>query len=201
MPAQLSLFSVGVRPPAYADLEGLLAGPAHVVRRAGTARVSVLLPSPEPWRVAVLLESFAELDLGAEVATAEFGLSVRTRFAKELEPLAARWTSGAVTTAPPGLALDGARLRWWCLAAGHRDAVGYALRLSDVEASWAPVGAALAAAGVPGTLVRPRPDGQAGSRPGSPATQAYRIVGARRLTRLAELVGPAPEGASDWPTA
>jgi hypothetical protein len=196
MPPQLSLFSVGVRPPAYADLEGLLAGPGKIARRGLTARLSVVLPDPAQWRIDALLTGLAELGLGGDVERSGVGVSVRTPFAAELAPIAARWTVGALTVAPAGLVLEGPGLRWWCLAAGGADTVGYVLTLGSDEASWSRVGSALAAAGTPGTLVRPRqPDLQPGR-----ARPAYRIVG-RRLRRLVELVGPAPVGASavGWP--
>jgi hypothetical protein len=91
--------------------------------------------------------------------------------------------------------LDGPRLRWWCLCAGtaYLDAAApmytLALGASD-EPAWGSVGAALAAAGIPGVLVGPRADGP-----------AYRIVGRRRLARLRELVGEPPPGvpAEGWP--
>lgn len=202
MPAQLSLFSVGVRPPAYADLEGLLAGPGHVARRGGTARLSVLLPDPASWRVEALLAGMAELTLAGEIHCDELGRSVRTPFAADLVPIATRWARGAITTAPAGLALDGPRLRWWCLAAGHLDPVGYVLELGDDEASWPRIGAALAAAGVPGTFVRPR-QATASAPVGHLDHEAYRIVGTRRRARLAELVGPPPPSAppGSWPAA
>lgn len=208
MSAQLSLFSVGVRPPGYADLDGLLAGPGHLVRRGGAARLSIVLGEPAQWRLAGLLAGLAELGLSGEVRRSELGVSVRTPFGAELSPLALRWTVGAHTRAPADLAFDGAGLRWWCLAAGSRDTLGFVLTLRPDEASWGPIGGALAAAGVPGTLVRPRqldrrsddvPDQRIASsmrrhRP------AFRLVG-RRLRRLAELVGPAPAGApaDGWP--
>jgi hypothetical protein len=207
MPAQLSLFSVGVRPPAYADLEGLLAGPGRMARREGASRLSLVLPRPDPWRVTALLAGLAELGLAGETISDDLGLCLRTPFAQELTPLAERWTSGALTTAPPGLALDGPRLRWWCLAAGHAAAVGYVLLLGNDEVSWSRVGGALAAAGIPGTLVRARSGGGTQSAHGREASRlespAYRIVGARRLRRLAELIGPAPDGAAvaEWPGA
>lgn len=198
MSAQLSLFSVGVRPPAYADLDGLLAGPGQVARRGGPARLSVLLPDPTPWRIAALLAGLAELGLSGDVTTTDLGTSVRTPFSAELAVIADRWTAGSRTRAPADILLDGAGLRWWCLAAGGSDPMGYVLTLGSDEASWSRIGGALAAAGVPGTLVRPRqPAGRLGR--GRPA---YRIVG-RRLRRLVELVGPAPAGisTSDWPGA
>jgi len=53
-----------------------------------------------------------------------------------------------------------------------------------------PAGLRLDGAGVPGILLGPRADGP-----------AYRVLGARRLTRLRELVGapPAGSGPADWP--
>lgn len=194
MSAQLTLFSVGVRPPAHADLDGLLAGPAKIVQRGTTARISVVLPDPAQWRVAALLAGLAELGIAGEVVRVEFGTSVRTPFAAELMPTAQRWRTGALTVAPLGLALEGPALRWWCLAAGCGDASGYVLSLGSDEASWSRIGSALAASGVPGTFVRPRQPAGIRGRP------AYRIVG-RRLRRLIELVGPAPAGAAvgDWP--
>jgi hypothetical protein len=108
-----------------------------------------------------------------------------------------RWTSGAVKLPPLGLQLDGPRLRWWALAAGRGDpsgrGEGYTLGLgSSDEQAWPAVGAALAAAGVPGTFVGPRGDGP-----------AYRIVGRRRLSRLRELMGEPPTGVptAAWPTS
>lgn len=210
MSAQLSLFSVGVSPPGYADLDGLLAGPGHLACRGGSARISIVLSEPGQWRVDALLAGLAELGLTGDVRRSELGMSVRTPFRPELAPLAQRWTTGARTRAPAGLVLDGAGLRWWCLAAGSGDAVGYVLALRPDEASWGSIGAALAAAGVPGTLVRPRqPDQSSGDVPDQRSPQsrhrsrpAFRLVG-RRLRRLAELVGPAPAGApaGGWPVA
>jgi hypothetical protein len=102
-----------------------------------------------------------------------------------------------VKVPPAGWVLDGGRLRWWCLSAGSGPEVGapsmytLALGASD-EPAWGAVGAALAAAGIAGVLVGPRADGP-----------AYRIVGQRRLARLRELVGDAPDGVPDeaWPPA
>jgi len=191
---QLSFFSAGAHPPAYADLDGLLAGPGQVVRRGAAARVSVLLLGSPGWRSAALAVELAGLRLAAEVspAGARGGTVVRTAFDLALGPLAERWTVGAVKRAPSDLHLDGARLRWWCLAAGWPDPAGFRLGLgTGDDSSWPAIGAALAGAGVPATLVRPRAD-----RP------AYRIVGDRRLARLRELVGSAPAGAGpEWPAS
>jgi len=188
---QLSFFSADVRPPAYADLEGLLAGPGHVVRREASARVSVVVA--DGWRVEALALEMTRLDLIAELGPGEQPgtTTVRTPFLRELAQLADAWSTGAVKLPPEGFTLDGPRLRWWCLAAGARFADGYRLSVGPAdELAWPRVGAALAAAGLAGAFVGPRADGP-----------AYRIVGARRLARLAELVGAAPQSvpATAWP--
>jgi hypothetical protein len=204
---QLSFFSADALPPSVADVEGLLAGPGQVVRRADTARVSIVIT--EPWRIEAMVDALQVVGLEAELVPGSEGrTAVRTPFVSALLPVALRWTSGAVKLPPPGLQLDGPRLRWWSLGAGHdaghgaghgashRDpatkAEAYTLGLgASDEQAWPAVGAALAAAGVPGTFVGPRGDGP-----------AYRIVGRRRLSRLRELVGEPPAGVPPeaWPT-
>ena len=189
--SQLSLFAAGMNDPSYDDLEGLLAGPGSIERRGDAARVSVIVE--EPWRAEVLLRGLAVLGPGAQAQPATgSGVEVRTPFLLQLAGPAGRWLSFASKHPPAGLRLDGARLWWWCVAAGETDSSGYRLGLSplDSDAVWSAAGAALAAAGVPAALVGPRPN-----RP------AYRVVGARRLVRLAELVGGAPYGVPGpaWP--
>jgi hypothetical protein len=190
--SQLSLFGATAREPVLADLDGLLAGNGQVVRREQTARLSVVVP--EQWRADVLVAAMADL-LGIEGETrpAELGLTVRTPWLADLLPIADGWTRGAVKVPPPGWVLDGARLRWWCLAEGVAAPGMYTLHLgASDQQSWLAVGSALAIAGIPGVLVGPRADGP-----------AYRIVGRRRLDRLVELVGEPPAGVPSiaWPTA
>ncbi|MFY1635674.1 hypothetical protein ACN27F_20770 [Solwaraspora sp. WMMB335] len=91
---------------------------------------------------------------------------------------------------PANFHLAGQRLRLWAAAAGSRDQLGYRLGLGEADArNWSRVGAALAAVGLPAVLLD--------ARSGGPA---YRIVGRRRLTRLAELLGdrPAAAPADSW---
>jgi hypothetical protein len=192
--SQLSLFSAAAREPRVADLEGLLAGSGQVVRRGDAARISVVVPPG--WRAEALLAEMASLALGAELDRSEpGGVTVRTPWLPELRGIADAWTLGAVKVPPSGWVLDGARLRWWCLAEGYAGgepaATMYTLTLGPHdEPAWLAVGAALAAAGIAGVLVGPRADGP-----------AYRIVGQRRLARLRELVGDPPEGVPEqgWP--
>jgi hypothetical protein len=189
---QLSLFGVEARPPAVADLEGLLAGSGQVVRLGGTARVSIVVDAA--WRVRVLLGECALRGLTAawEPSTVEGHFGIRTAYSTALAPVGAAWLRGAVKRPPPGFALDGRRLRLWVAASGVPDGgTAYTLRLgpSD-EPAWGPVGTALATLGLTPLLLGPRADGP-----------AYRIVGRKRMARLRELVGDppadAPEGA--WP--
>lgn len=188
----MSLFSAAAREPRVVDLDGLLAGPGQVVRRDATARISVVVA--DAWRVETLTAEMAAVGIVAELddAAEPGGTTVRTPWLTALRPVADAWTAGAVKRPPADWSLDGARLRWWCLAAGWGQPGLYSLALgvSD-EPAWQPIGAALAASGVPGVLVGPRADGP-----------AYRIVGQRRLARLRELVGDPPDGAPDpaWPT-
>jgi hypothetical protein len=188
--SQLSLFGAMAREPALADVEGLLAGNGQVVRRDEAARISVVVA--EQWRVDVLVaEMHSALGLNAEVGPAEAGTTVGTPWLAGLRATADAWTLGAVKCPPQGWALDGSRLRWWCLASGWADKGMYNLALgANDERAWLAVGSALSAVGVPGVLVGPRADGP-----------AYRIVGRRRLARLLELIGDPPDGVpvDGWP--
>ncbi|WFE25340.1 hypothetical protein O7623_18265 [Solwaraspora sp. WMMD791] len=203
---QLSLFGVAAVDPTPGDLAGLLAGPGQISRMGGTVRVSVRVD--DPWRVHVLV---AELRLrGLTPNWRQLpeggGLVVRTAYTAVLARLGAGWlhpppdahrTNEAagpepgdederlVKRPPTGFHLAGQRLRLWAAAAGLRDQLGYRLGLDVADAdNWPQVGAALAAIGLPAVLL------DAGS--GGPA---YRIVGRRRLTRLAELLGDRPAAA------
>jgi hypothetical protein len=184
---QLSLFGADTGPAGLDDLDGLLAGPGQVVRGPGGARVSVIVA--DPWRVAALAAEYAARGLKSELGHTEDGQpAVRTAFDPALEPLAVRWMRGSRKAVPSGFVLDGPRLRCWALAAGRADPGGYLLALGPHDRpTWRAMGKALAAAGFPAEFVGPRAHG-----PG------YRITGARRLIRLAELLGVPPDGA-DWP--
>ncbi|WP_405114389.1 hypothetical protein OG559_09480 [Micromonospora sp. NBC_01405] len=100
-------------------------------------------------------------------------------------------SGGPVKRPPAGFHLNGRRLRLWVAAAGKSDPPGFLLRLGvDDEACREPVGAALAAVGLPAALL----DAEAGG-------PAYRITGRRRLARLADLIGDPPSTAPPlaWP--
>jgi hypothetical protein len=221
---QLSLFGVEATDPSPADLNGLLAGPGQVVRMGGTARVSIVVDAA--WRVHVLIAELAARGLAATwVTTVDAHLGVRTAYATTLADLGTGWLRGAVKRPPAGFFLNGPRLRLWTAAAGTPSPLGFLLRLgSSDDACWEPVGAALAAVGLPAVLVGPRPGERRpppGERRPPPAEEmvegdelpvtapepavitgpAYRITGRRRLARLAELVGDRPPAAPPeaWP--
>lgn len=189
---QLSIFGVEASDPAATDLEGLLTGAGQVVRLGGTARVSIVVD--DLWRAQALEVEFAQRGLGCEIVpTVEGRFGVRSAYSSSLAPLAIAWLRGAVKLPPRGLSLDGRRLRLWVIAGGRRDQAGYVLPLGPHdEAAWPPVGAALAAAGLPAALLGPRAGGP-----------AYRLVGRRRLGRLVEMIGVRPEQAPQelWPVA
>ncbi|MDG4763398.1 hypothetical protein O7632_04635 [Solwaraspora sp. WMMD406] len=214
---QLSLFGVAAADPTPGDLAGLLAGPGTISRMGGTVRVSIDVA--HAWRVHVLVAELRQRGLTPTwQERADGGLVVRTAYTAALARLGAAWLHPTATpeaadpTAEPGadaepadaepadaepdddrlvkrppvgFHLAGQRLRLWAAAAGTRDPLGYRLRLGESDAgNWSQTGAALAAIGLPAVLLD--------SRSGGPA---YRIVGRRRLTRLAELLGDRPAAA------
>jgi hypothetical protein len=187
---QFSLFGAEVEDPVVRDLDGLLLAGAAWVRtdRDAAARLSVLVA--DDWRVAALALEFAERDLVPDTATAPGELTaVRTPITQILAPEAARWTRGASARLPEDLALSACGLRLWAIAAGRRDEAGYLLGVDDPDG---PIhragGAELSRLGVAAVSVGPR---------GGPG---WRVTSAKRLRRLAELIGIPPVGAGDnWP--
>lgn len=192
--AQISFFSAEAREARTSDLAGLLCGPAQVVRfgASGTARLSVLLP--DPGRARPLAVRLAEFGVNAELATSESGsLVLRTAFRGDLVELAGQWCRGAVKAVPEEFRLDGALLRMWALGAGIPDRRGGYLLGLDPHApqTHQPLADAVSYLGLPSQRLGPR-----GAGP------ALRITGARRMRRLAELVGDPPEHLPEghWPT-
>jgi hypothetical protein len=191
---QLSFFSAEANAPKVEDLAGLLCCHGQVVSFGNTAaRLSVVVA--EPWRAQAIAAALAERDIDAEltVSTAdeENHPLVTTAFRADLIPLAAAWTRGAVKAVPPNLALDGAALRLWALAAGRWSEGGYLLALDPrAPDTFEPLGGALARCGLAATML--------GVRGGGPG---LRVSGLRRLNRLAELVGapPVESAQSQWP--
>jgi hypothetical protein len=119
---------------------------------------------------------------GAEKpGTSEPKFEVLTSYSRRLNGLAQAWPRAAAQ-----LFLSGPRLRLWVAAAGEPLPGGYALGL-DPAKNAAEIDAALVRAGLAGRL--------------SDDGRRYSIMGKRRVTRLAELVGerPAAAPASLWP--
>ncbi len=190
---QLSLFGAEALPPEPGDLAGLLAAGGQTTRLGGAARVSIVVD--HPWRSSVLITECALRGLAAtSVSTVEDHIGVRTAYSAILVPLADAWTVGAVQRAPHGLMIDGRLLRLWVEARGRTEPSGaYVLPLGGAdEPAWAAIGAALAAVGLGAQLVSPR----------GAVSPSLRIVGKRRLARLAEMVGDPPKHAPPdiWPS-
>ncbi|MGE5829732.1 MAG: hypothetical protein ACM30G_15430 [Micromonosporaceae bacterium] len=189
---QLSLFGVEAARPEPGDLAGLLAGAGQVIRMGATARISVTVD--HPWRASALVAECARRGLAATVvSTVEEHIEMRTAYAIGLAPLADDWLRGEVKLPPPGLVLDGRALRLWAESGGrYEGTTSYVLPLGAADdPAWSSVGAALAALGLRAQLVSLRTGGS-----------SYRIVGRRRVARLAELIGDPPKQAplGVWPS-
>jgi hypothetical protein len=190
---QLSLLGADGSAPEPNDLAGLLVGGGEVSRSGDAAQVSIVVD--HPWRASVLVAECARRGLAATcVATVSDHIGVRTAHSVLLTPLAEAWTDGAVKRVPRGFTLAGQVLRLWVEAEGRYESSGaYVLPVGRIgEESRTALGAALAAVGIAAQLVSPR--GGSGL--------SYRIVGKRRLGRLAEMVGDPPKQAPAdiWPS-
>lgn len=203
MVTQPSLFSADLAEPELGDLAGLLAAHGQITASPDGARLSILLA--ERWRAVALAAECANRGVAAEIADAALsgdiydaprsespadrrgGVLLRTDRLELLRPLAAAWTRGAVKAAPARLAVTAGFARIWVLAAGAPATTGFGLGLDPhAPATFGPLVAACAAAGIPGAVV-------------GVTEPALRITGSKRLRRLAEMVGTAPAGARFWP--
>jgi hypothetical protein len=193
---QFSLFGAAVAEPGLIDLDGVLLAGGHWVRSGPQARLSIVVA--DPWRASALTGAFADRRVADQqgVRDAEFGYAVRTEFTTELAVHAARWTRGANEGPPPGFSLSPGGLRLWAIASGRMDQAGYVLATADAdetvrrpEAIHQAAGAQLARLGLAAVSLSLR---------GGPG---WRITSARRLRRLAELLGEPPDGVGvDWPS-
>jgi hypothetical protein len=191
---QLSFFSAEARQPCVGDLAGLLCGPGQALgfARGRAARVSVTVDTH--CRAAAVAAALAERGVQARTDLDEAGsVQVTTAFRTDLTGLAGQWLDGSRKVVPADLTLDGGALRLWALASGRWVETGYFLGL-DPESpdTHEALRKALATSGLPSTLWT--------GKEGGPA---LRVVGRRRLERLAELVGRAPRGVAErtWPAA
>lgn len=190
--SQLSLFSADLTPPQLDDLGGLLAANAQVASGAGGVRLSILLP--DLWRARALQRECRVRDVPAEIVEDDpqaadrsrppTAVLLRTERTPLLEPMAGSWTRGAVKSVPVDIVITPGFLRCWTLAAGRPADIGFLLGVDPhAPDTHELLAAACAAAGLTGSLL--------GVRGGGPAV---RIVGYRRCSRLAEMIGtPPPE--------
>ena len=189
--SQLSFFSAESVPPAVTDLTGVLAAAGQVVTVGSGARLSVVVDAL--WRAAALAEMMAAAGLQAEITrTEEDTPLVRTAVDVRLVGIAADWTRGAVKMVPSQWLPGPRELRAWTLAAGVPEADRYLLGLDPhAPDTHSPLASALMRVGIAPTLI-----GTRGARP------ALRISGRRRLLRLVENVGEAPDdlqALTTWP--
>ena len=155
------------------------------------ARLSVVVDAL--WRAAALAEMMAAAGLQAEITrTDEDTPLVRTAVDVRLVGIAADWTRGAVKMVPSQWLPGPRELRAWTLAAGVPEADRYLLGLDPhAPDTHSPLASALMRVGIAPTLI-----GTRGARP------ALRISGRRRLLRLVENVGEAPDdlqALTTWP--
>jgi hypothetical protein len=190
---QFSLFGAEVAEPVLDDLGGVLLAGGHWVRSAGTARLSVVVA--DRWRADALVDEFAQRAVAETdddaIVPAEGGWGVRTAFTATLEPHAAAWTRGANEGPPAGFELTAAGLRLWTIAGGRHDDAGYLLGTAEPDdAVHRAGGAQLSRLGVAAVSIVQR---------GGPG---WRVTSLKRVRRLAELVGAAPDGSgNNWPQA
>lgn len=187
---QFSLFGAEAAEPQLADLDGLLLAGGDWVRtdRDSMARLSVLVDAQ--WRADALQAELFDRELASDTTTAPGELiAVRTEITAGLQRHAARWIRGASQRVPEDLALSASGLRLWAIASGRVDDAGYLLAMDDADG---PIhragGGQLAKLGVAAIDVGVR---------GGPG---WRVTSAKRLRRLAELLGEPPAGAeANWP--
>jgi hypothetical protein len=187
---QFSLFGAAAAEPLVIDLDGLLFAGGDWVRldHATAARLSVLVA--DGWRAEALLDEFTARGLACDTAEAPGGLTaVRTEITERLADQALRWTRGASLRLPADVALTPSGLRLWALATGRSDESGFLFGVAEPDGPMhRAAGAQLARLGVAAVGVGVR---------GGPG---WRVTSAKRLRRLAELVGERPAGCeSDWP--
>jgi hypothetical protein len=186
---QFSLFGAAAELATLDDLAGVVLAGGQWVRAANQphARLSVVVA--DRWRAEALRSAFVALELGGEIQVVDGRISARTDFTDRLMAAAQSWTRGASTRAPDGFTLTGGGLRLWALSAGRADAGGYLLATADPsDPIHKAAGAQLARMSLAATAVTVR------------GATGWRVTSAKRLRRLAELLGPAPDGCgADWP--
>lgn len=186
----MSLFSAEIEDPAIADLAGLLAAQGQSMHTSWGARVSVVVA--DQWRAEAICQEIVDAGLEAEIVASEEGHPIaRTEANPRITALHRAWTAGAVKSVPEGWTPTPHALRLWTLAAGRPDGPHYCLGLDPgAPDTYANLSTSLMRVGIAPTLV--------GTRGGSPG---LRISSHKRITRLLENIGIAPDGAPEgiWP--
>ncbi|ACV77151.1 hypothetical protein [Nakamurella multipartita] len=179
---QLSLWSADLTAPVGEDLGGLLAADGRL--EEGDDGVRLIIPLADPWRASALVRECRVRDVDAHIETDEHVTELRTDPAPVLAELRERWVDGPDKVMPAGLELSAGLIRCWVIASGRPAPVGYLLGLDPrTPELHQPLAAVCAAMGLAGSILGPRGGGP-----------AVRIVGHRRCSRLAEMVGtPPPE--------
>lgn len=191
--SQLAFFSAETDRPALDDLAGLLAAHGQSVRSGSGTRVSIVVSAL--WRMNALVAEMSACGVTAEMGASDEGSPLaRTAPTHDLDALHAAWSSGAMKAMPVGWVPSPRALRMWVIASGRTDGDRYLVGLDPhAPESHAGLATSLMRVGIAPTLV--------GTRGASPA---LRITGRRRLTRLVEYVGLAPDADADadldWPT-
>ncbi len=191
---QLSFFSAEVSDPSPDDLAGLLAASGRGTLGGAErtlARVSIVVA--DGWRRDGLVADITAAGVTCRPAstTGSGGIGVATTMTSVLAPLVGSWTSGAVKSVPHGWIPTVRALRLWAIAAGHGEPDRFVFDLDPhAPDTHADLATALMRMGVAPTLVATHR-----------AAPGLRILGRRRLARLAEMVGKPPVGApgGTWP--
>lgn len=186
---QLSLLSADLVAPELTDLGGLLAAHGQMAMGPDGARLSILLD--DAWRGEALRRECRVRDIAVDLDTHDDRTLLRSTWDRSLGGLAGQWRRGSAKWVPADLTISPGLLRCWALGAGRRADVGYLLGLDPrAPEMYAELASRCARAGLTASIV--------GLRTGSPA---LRIVGYRRCTRLAEMLGtPPPESPEAFPS-
>jgi hypothetical protein len=167
----------------------VLLGGGRWVRSTGGARLSVVVG--ERWRADALAAEFAArgVDCPDAVVAAHTGYAARSGFAAELSARAAAWAHGAGEGPPARFTLSPGGLRLWAITAGGPDGGGYVLATAAADSrTHRAAGAELSRLGLSAVSLTQR------------RASGWRVTSARRIRRLAELLGdPPPGGAHRWP--
>ncbi len=175
-----------------AEEDGHPADEAEAAVRVAAPTITPLVDPVADWRAHALQCALRARGVDAEITHGPGGSPAGgSAFRADLVPLATAWSRGPGKTVPPEFELDGPRLRLWVLAAGHRDGRAYALGLDPQASDTHEV-----------LLATSRRAGLGADPGGDGSAPTLRVVGARRVRRVAELVGARPRSVHPevWPT-